>query len=170
MKRTLAVVFVTTLAYAPLHAQGGTIQFPTPTYSVITTRVGGGIITKDPASTLTDMKVALHDLVVAEEKYFSEHGTYTTDGLALGVWPVKSRQQQGPSMDATGDPQPSKVSVQVIFAGSRGWTGMATDPSMKGKSCVVYIGSEKELPGGVPKTMAAGISAQTEAVPVCDEP
>ncbi len=47
---------------------------------------------------------------------------------------------------------------------------MATDASLKGKSCVVYVGRESELPGGVPKTMAGGFPAQTEAVPVCDAP
>jgi hypothetical protein len=100
------------------------------------------------------MKAALRDLIVAQEKYWNDHGTYTSDGRALGSYPLKGGQPM----------------VQVIFAGSRGWTGMATDRSLKGKSCVVYIGHENELPGGVPKTMAAGTPAQTEAVPACDEP
>ena len=47
---------------------------------------------------------------------------------------------------------------------------MATDRALKGKSCVVFIGVEKELPGGVPKTMADGTAAQAEAVPACDKP
>ena len=47
---------------------------------------------------------------------------------------------------------------------------MATDRALKVKSCVVFVGVEKELPGGVPKTTAEGIAAQTEAVPVCDKP
>jgi hypothetical protein len=148
MKRTLAVVLATAFVSAPLHAQGVLIQFPTPftpeSFSVF----------RDPRTAIDDMKAALHDLIVAQEKYRNDHGTYTTDGSALGIYPSKSGQPL----------------AQVIFAGSRGWTGMATDRSLKGKSCVVYIGIEKELPGGTPKTMAAGTPAQTEAVPVCDEP
>ena len=37
---------------------------------------------------------------------------------------------------------------------------MATDRALKGKSCVVFVGVEKELPGGAPKTTADGIAAQ----------
>ena len=111
-------------------------------------------VMKDAKAAITDMIGALRSLIGAQEKYWNEHGTYTTDGNALGVYPSKA----GESL------------VQVIFAGSRGWTGMATDRALKGKSCVVFIGVEKELPGGVPKTMAAGLAAQTEAVLVCDEP
>jgi hypothetical protein len=96
----------------------------------------------------------MRNLITAEESYFSDHGTYTTDASALGVYPRKAGVSP----------------VQVIFAGGRGWTGMATDPALKGKSCVVFIGSEKELPGGVPKTLGAGLAAQSEAQPVCDEP
>jgi hypothetical protein len=128
------------------------IQFPTTVMYDVTWPYPAHQL--DAKATIGDMKTALQDLIVAQEKYFSDHGTYMTDGSALGIYPLKSGQPL----------------VQVIFAGSRGWTGMATDRSLKGKSCVVYIGIEKELPGGTPKTMAAGTPAQTEAVPVCDEP
>jgi hypothetical protein len=153
MKCTLAVVFATAIFCAPLHAQGNIfpVQFPTT--------VGRDVMSPSPAhqmdtkAAIDDMRVALHDLIVAQEKYWNDHGTYTTDGSALGTYPPKRGQP----------------SAQVIFAGSRGWTGMATDRSLQGKNCVVYIGSEKELPGDVPKTMG-GVVATAQGVSVCDEP
>jgi hypothetical protein len=141
MLRALALIFVATLAGSRLQAQG-MVELPMP------------FVMKDAKATITDMKGALRNLITAQEKYWNEHGTYTTDGNSLGVYPSKA----------------GEASVQVIFAGSRGWTGMATDRALKGKSCVVFIGVENELPGGAPKTMGAGIAAQTEAVPVCDKP
>ena len=109
---------------------------------------------KDAKAAIADMKASLGNLITAEERYFSDHGTYTTDGNALGIYP---------SHDA-------ESSVQVIFAGGRGWTGIATDRAVKGKSCVVFVGLAKELPGGVPKTLSTGLPAQVEADPVCDAP
>jgi hypothetical protein len=149
MKRTLAVVVLAALVCTSVQAQTvnphiGTAEIPPWFFATL----------RSPRLTIADMKDQLRNLITAQEKYFNDHGTYTTDGSALGIYPVKSLQP----------------TVQVIFAGSRGWTGMATDRSLKGKSCVVYIGVEKELPGGVPKTMATGNPAQSEAVPMCDEP
>lgn len=46
---------------------------------------------------------------------------------------------------------------------------MVSDRSLKGKSCVIFVGSENELPGGVPKTMA-GVAAKEEGMPTCDVP
>jgi hypothetical protein len=145
MTRTLEVVFAATLACASLHAQ-------TPVPMRTAPRDVGAIVKKSPV--IEEMRTALRDLITYEEKYWAVHGSYTTDGSALGIYPASKGQPL----------------VQVIFAGSRGWTGMATDQSLKGKSCVVYVGNEQELPGGLPKTMAAGIVATGEGVPTCDQP
>lgn len=147
MARTLVLLFAAALVGAPAQAQGNG-----PTFFFTVHQKGES--TSAASLTIADMKAGLRDLVAAEEKYFSDHGTYTTDGSALGIYPAK----------------PDHATVQVIFAGSRGWTGMATDHAVKGKSCVVYVGIEKELPGGVPKTMEAGLAAQAEAIPLCDAP
>ena len=143
MKRALAIVFASTLACASLAAQ---------TAEKIPPRDNGGAIVK-PSPTTDAMKAALRTLVTYEEKYWSSHGTYTTDGSALGIYPAKNGQ----------------ASVQVIFAGSRGWTGIATDRAWKGKSCVIYAGDPQELPGGVPKT-SGGVVTKHEGEPICDAP
>ena len=147
MARTLVLLVAATLASAPAQAQGNGPTFFFTAHEKVEP-------TSAASLTIADMKAGLRDLIAAEEKYFSDHGTYTTDGSALGIYPAK----------------PDHATVQVIFAGSRGWTGMATDHAVKGKSCVVFIGFANELPGGVPKTMEAGLAAQTEAMPVCDAP
>src|SRR5512133_4349772 len=61
---------------------------------------------------IAEMKSALRHLVTAQERYWSEHGTYTTDVSALGFYPA---------------PKGTRPSFlpQVIFAGGRGWSGIA---------------------------------------------
>ena len=79
------------------------------------------------------MKAALRALVMKQEAFWAEHGSYTADMSALGLYP----------RPASADGTPA---VQVIFAGSRGWTGMATQSTMKGMSCVILVGNPDELP------------------------
>jgi hypothetical protein len=100
------------------------------------------------------MKAALRNLITTQEKYWYDHGSYTTDGVALGTHPA---------------PKDQPVMVQVIFAGSRGWTGIATYRGLKGKSCVVYVGVETELPK-IPATWADQTPAKGEGQPTCDAP
>jgi hypothetical protein len=147
MKRTLVLLFAAALTAARAQAQGNVPTFFFAAHEKVES-------TSATSLTVADMNAGLRDLIGAEEKYFSDHGTYTTDGSALGIYPAK----------------PDHATVQVIFSGSRGWTAMATDHAVKGKSCVVYVGFENELPGGAPKTMAAGIVATGEGVPTCDQP
>jgi hypothetical protein len=158
MNRILVIGFAVSLASAPAQSQATMppyrfiIRPDSASQKPTDAKVRDlGAVAKRSSET-DDMKAALHDLIIAQEKYWNDHGSYTTDGAALGTYPSKSGQS----------------SAQVIFAGSRGWTGVATDRALKGKSCVVYIGSEKELPGGVPKTMG-GIAATAQGVSVCDE-
>ena len=106
-----------------------------------------------PKAPLDDLKAALRDLVVAEETYFSSHNGYTTDGRALDIFPTAHGQ----------------ATTTVTFAGPNSWSGTATEPSLKGKSCVVFVGPVKELPKGAPKTLS-GVVAKEEGVPVCDDP
>jgi hypothetical protein len=110
-----------------------------------------GVSQGDP---MREMAQALRDLITQQEKYWAGHGSYTTDGVALGTYPMPKKQL---------------VMVQVIFAGSRGWTGMATYRGLKGKSCVVYVGVEAELPK-IPATWAEHLPAQVEGQPRCDAP
>ena len=102
-----------------------------------------------------EMKAALRTLVMKQEAFWSEHGSYTADMSALGLYPRPA--------SASGTP-----AVQVIFAGSRGWTAMATQSTMKGRSCVIFVGNPDELPK-LPATMRSKAVPADEAVPVCDE-
>lgn len=107
------------------------------------------------SSDVKDMKAALRTLVMKQEAFWSEHGSYTADMSALGLYPRPA--------SATGTP-----AVQVVFAGSRGWTGMATQSTMKGQSCVVFVGNPDELPK-LPATMRSKKIPGVEGAPLCDE-
>jgi hypothetical protein len=104
------------------------------------------------ADPIAEMSLALRTLITLQEKYWSDHGSYTTDGVALGIYPTAKDQP---------------LFVQVIFAGSRGWTGMASYHGLKGKSCVVYVGVEAELPK-IPMTSSDQTPAKGEGQPTCD--
>ena len=103
---------------------------------------------------ITETKSALRNLITAQEKYWADHGSYTTDGKGLGIYPNDR----------------AKPLVQVILAGGRGWTAMATHPLLKGKSCVVYVGIVREIGWGLPETSADHVKAAQEGMPVCDVP
>jgi hypothetical protein len=104
------------------------------------------------ADPIAEMKAGLRNRITLQEQYWSNHGGYTTDGAALGIYPA---------------PKDQPVMVQVIFAGSRGWTAMATYRGLKGKSRVVYVGVESELPK-IPTTTADQTPAKGEAQATCD--
>ena len=107
-----------------------------------------------PADLTASMKSALRDLVTRQENFWAAHGSYTTDMSALGTYNRTSTSRDS-------------AWVQVIFAGSRGWTGMVTHREAKGKSCVIYVGQEAELPK-LPSTMGQKQSPQAQGAPLCD--
>ena len=108
-----------------------------------------------PSSDVQEMKAALRALTVKQEAFWSDHGSYTADMSQLGLY-VK------------GAPANSSAHVQVIFAGSRGWTGMATQRTLTGRSCVIFVGEAAELPK-LPATMKSKAMPSDQGVPVCDE-
>jgi hypothetical protein len=61
------------------------------------------------------------------------------------------------------------VSVQIIFAGGRGWTGIASHWGLRGRSCVVFVGMNEEL-HKIPITPADPRTPTEEGVPACDSP
>jgi hypothetical protein len=142
MTHTLAVVLASALAYGTLHAQTAETRPPRDLGAVVA-----------PAEAIDEMKTALRELIAAEEKIYGDHDTYTTSVTALDRYVVYHGQAQ----------------IQVTFANQRAWTAVATEPSLKGKSCVIYVGAAKDIPNGVPKTLG-GVVAKEEGVPVCDEP
>ena len=137
---------------ALLAAQGAATPAARPTDGVPSV-VGGGIAAD---SALAEMRAALRGLVTREEAHFAAHGTYTTDLAALGLY--------GP-----GAPKRGAAMAQVIFAGGRGWSAVATHRGLRGKSCVLYVGPAAELPK-LPATAADHREAIDEATPTCDRP
>jgi hypothetical protein len=140
--RTLTIALASALACATLHAQTAETRPP---------RDLGAIVM--PSEAIEEMKTALRELIAAEEKIYGDHDTYTTSVTALDRYVVYHGQ----------------VQVQVTFASKRAWTAVATEPSLKGKSCVIYVGAAKDIQNSAPKTMG-GVVAKEEGVPVCDEP
>jgi hypothetical protein len=111
----------------------------------------GSVVKRSPET--DHMKAALRDLITGEEAYFAAHDTYTTDAKALEAYFTQHGQAQ----------------THVTFASREGWTGTATEPSLKGKNCVIYMGFVKSLPNGAPKTLG-GIVPKGAGIPTCDEP
>jgi hypothetical protein len=109
---------------------------------------------------LKQMRDRLRALLVAQEAYYSDNGTYTTNMMVLG--------RHDPALaPANAIKRRDSVSVQVIFAGGRGWTGVASHWGLRGKSCVVYVGYPEELPK-LPITRADRRTPTEEGVPTCD--
>jgi len=104
---------------------------------------------------IKEMAAALRNLVVAQEKHWSEHGTYTTDLSALGLYPAPKGSRP-------------EFLAQVAFAGGRGWSGIAVHRRYR-KSCVIYVGFANELPL-VPRTERDRIQASGEGEPACERP
>ncbi len=100
------------------------------------------------------LKQQLRNLVTAQEKYWADHGTYTTDVSALGFY--------RPHAAAT-----DSIWVQVVQAGGRSWWGRAAHHAQRGRSCVVYIGLMEDFTAP-PTTDTAKVRAQNEGDPICD--
>lgn len=104
---------------------------------------------------ISEMKSALRNLVVAEERHWADHGTYTTDLSALGLY-AAPKGIRPPFLP------------QVILAGSRGWSGIVVHRRMS-KSCVIYVGSPDELPF-IPRTERDRLVASNQGDMVCERP
>ncbi|MHB8839166.1 MAG: hypothetical protein ACYC7F_09470 [Gemmatimonadaceae bacterium] len=104
---------------------------------------------------IAEIAAGLRNLVTKEEQHWADHGTYTTDLSALGLYPPPKGQR------------PAAL-PQVIFAGSRGWSGIAVNRRLR-KSCVIYVGSPDELPF-IPRTERDRLVASNEGEPVCEKP
>jgi hypothetical protein len=110
---------------------------------------------------IKQMTNKLRNVLAAQEGYYSENGTYTTNMTVLG------RFDSGLAPAKMNSTRHDSVSVQVIFAGGRGWTGIASHWGLRGRSCVVYVGIAEELPK-LPITRADRRTPTEEGVPICD--
>jgi hypothetical protein len=154
---TLAVLaaggLVPTLAHA--QQQGA----PQPGASAASTTVAAPVNPAEQA--IKQMISKLRDVQAAQDGHLSDHGTYTTSMTALGKYEPSLAPSRANSS------RRDSVSVQVIFAGGRGWTGIASHWGLRGRSCVVFVGLAEELPK-VPITRADRRTPTEEGVPACD--
>ena len=108
----------------------------------------------DPSA---EMKQQLRGLVVAQEAYWTDHRTYTTDLVALGVF----KPQQALTTVA------DSVSLEVIQAGGRSWWANAVRVGQPHKSCVIYVGETQDF-AAPPTTDGGKVKASAEGQPTCD--
>jgi hypothetical protein len=153
----LAATALTVLSPTLSHGQQGATQ--TGATAGATTAVVAPVNTAAEQA-IKQMIAKLRSVLAAQEMVYNEHGTYTTSMTTL------SKYDPSLSMRATAGRRDS-VSVQVIFAGGRGWTGIASHWGLRGKSCVVYVGIADELPK-LPITRADRRTPTEESVPICD--
>lgn len=133
---SLVIALTTLTAFAPSPQALRTSTPPTP-------------------ETVQQMKETLKTLVAAQEAYYADHGSYTTDVAALSAAIKKPFNTDS-------------VWVRVSFAGGAGWTGIAQAHGLKNTRCVVYIGDPAELPK-LPKTFGQQTPAGEGAI-TCDTP
>ena len=105
------------------------------------------------------LKTWLRQLVERQEQYYSEHGTYTTDVAALGLFTRPG--QAAPSQ------KPDSIWVEVIHAGGRSWWGRAMYRGHRDKSCVVWVGTQVDFTAP-PTTEGQKRPAPQEGAPACD--
>ena len=108
-----------------------------------------------PDSVMGLMKETLRNLVAAQEGYWLDHGSFTTDVSALG-------------MHVRGPERRDSATVWVLFAGGRGWSAVATHSALPKKSCVIFVGDADDLPR-LPRTAGKGKKAEQEGVAMCDQ-
>jgi len=106
------------------------------------------------------LKHWLRNLVVSQEKYYSEHGTYTTDVSALGLF-TPPRQ---PAASAKAD----SIYLEVIQAGGRSWWGRGSLRGHRGKSCIVWVGTITDF-AAPPTTDGSKVQGRNEGEATCDQ-
>jgi hypothetical protein len=157
---TLAALAAAVLAPTLAHAQQpqGAPQAGAPAATTTTAATSA-----NPAAerAIKQMMAKLRNGLAAQEGHYSDHGTYTTSMTALGKYDAALAPSRMSSV------RRDSVSVQVIFAGGRGWTGIASHWGFRGRSCVVFVGMAEELPK-LPITRADRRTPTEEGVPACD--
>lgn len=106
-----------------------------------------------PLTPVAAVTSSLRAVAAAQEQYYSDHRSYTTDLAAL-------RQYPGCVI------QPG-VTITVHAAGPRGWAASGFHPEFPGRSCVQWVSA----PDGVPVPETALQHRRGDFVPggvVCD--
>ena len=85
------------------------------------------------AESYHELRVSLRNVMIAEEKFYSDHGTYTSDLAALGV-PMPHTRAEAQSM---------QVGLVIVQAAGRGWWGQVWSRTDRQHGCVVSVGDTK---------------------------
>jgi len=97
----------------------------------------------------TKLKSDLRNLVTAQEAYYADHSAY-----ADVIDNLKFRPSAG-----------SNVSLTATQNNS--WGAVATDPSMPGKSCVIYVNLAEQYRPKTLQEKRVGTNGE-EGAPICD--
>ena len=102
--------------------------------------------TQTDAGSFAEIRRALRRLVVAEETFFAENGTYTDDLSVIRFTPGKD------------------VTTRFLWLSRDGWAASGTHSALLGKDCVIFVGVAK-----APPTTLKYVRAGRLGVPVCDD-
>jgi hypothetical protein len=105
----------------------------------------GGETPVNEAVEFDRIRSGLRRLVVAEETFFAENGTYTND---------LERLQYKPAAGGA---------IRFLWVSGTGWAASGTHEGMTGKDCVIFVGRDR----GAPTTLKY-VRSGKEGVPVCD--
>ena len=136
---------------APPASAGGQVVLdtaPTPTRRPRTNRAASAAVAYDPALAAEHfdrVRKELRRLVVAEETYYAENGTYTGDLSRIGITPS------------------DETELRFLWLSRTGYAVSGTHPGVPGRDCVIYVGREH----GAPTTLK-DVRSGREGVPVCD--
>jgi hypothetical protein len=95
----------------------------------------------------SDIRRSLRRLVLAEETFFAENGTYTEELSLIGLTPDKD------------------VTVRFLWLSRDGWAASGTHSALPGRDCVVFVGKAQAAP-----TTLKYLRRGREGVTVCDQP
>lgn len=124
-------------------ASGQTPPKPAPRPSPA--RATSPVSAAEESAAFDGIRTGLRRLVVAEETFFAENGTYTNDLDRLQYKPGAGN------------------SVRFLWMSGTGWAASGTHAGIAGKDCVIYVGRDR----GAPTTLKY-VRKSKEGVPVCD--
>ncbi|MEQ1693407.1 MAG: hypothetical protein ABMA00_19095, partial [Gemmatimonas sp.] len=79
------------------------------------------------SAAISQIERRLKAMVTDQESWYADHASYGSNANALARNTTRA------------DSAFSKVQVQVLYAGKKGWTAMASHPDAPGKTCVIYV-------------------------------
>lgn len=106
-------------------------------------------------TSVDSLRERMRQLMIAQEGYYSDRGTYTTDLVALGL---ATKRLKG---------DPNWWWIRVWHAGGAGWTADAQGAGVFAGSCVAYVGRLVDFPS-VPTTKARELKPTGDGEITCD--